>query len=128
MDSHSKLSRRKKLLIIVGGGAYGCIPAHFLSMLPKEDRNLDKVDCLSGCSIGDILAAAYAAGGDFRYIDRFFRRNAEKCFTKRFAAKINPLACPTYCTDGLDAALDKLLGKATLGDTRKLCYGSRGAA
>ena len=109
-----------KLLIIVGGGAYGCIPAHFLGSLPRFHRNLNGVDCIAGCSIGGILAASYAAGAEFGYVDRFFRKNAEKCFTKRLAAKLNPLACPTYTTEGLDEAINKLLGKATLGDTRKV--------
>ena len=107
-------------VIIVGGGAYGCIPAHFLGSLPKELRNLNGVDCLAGCSIGGILAASYATGADFRYVDRFFQKNAEKCFTKRFAAKLNPLACPTYTSDGLNDALSKLLLNATMADTRRV--------
>lgn len=113
-------SSKKKLLIIVGGGAYGCIPAHFLGMLPKELRSLNGVDCLAGCSIGGILAAAYATGCDFRYVDKFFQKNADKCFTKRLVAKFNPLACPTYATEGLDAALGKLLLSGTMSDTRKV--------
>lgn len=28
------MSKRYKILIIAGGGVFGCIPAHFLSMLP----------------------------------------------------------------------------------------------
>lgn len=111
---------KKKVLIIVGGGAYGCIPAHFLGSLPDGQRNLNGVDCLAGCSIGGILASAYAIGCDFKYVDRFFVNNAEKCFTKRFMAKVNPLSCPTYTTKGIDEALESILGDSTLKDTRKV--------
>lgn len=111
---------RKKVLIIVGGGAYGCVPAHFLSMLPEDMANLNRVDCLSGCSIGGILAAAYAAGGNYKFIDEFFQEHAKDCFDKRFIAKINPLACPTYSSDGLNKMLKEILGKKTMADTRNL--------
>lgn len=109
---------RKKVLVIVGGGIYGCVPAHFLSMLPV-DNTLAGVDCLSGCSIGGILAAAYAAGNSFQYVDEFFQKHAEDCFDKRLAACLNPLACPTYCSSGLNKMLKDLLGDRTMADTRK---------
>lgn len=112
--------KAKKVLIIVGGGVYGCVPAHFLSMLAPSRQNLKRVDCLSGCSIGGILAAAYAAGYSFDYVDSFFQQNVDKCFTHRFMARVNPLACPTYSSDGLYEAIDSVLGGLTLGDTRKI--------
>ena len=111
---------RKKVLIIVGGGIYGCVPAHFLAMLPEELRNLNKVDCLSGCSIGGILAAAYAAGHDFKFVDEFFQAHADDCFDRRFVARLNPLACPTYSADGLNDMLKQMLGKKTMKDTRDI--------
>ena len=110
---------KKKLLIIVGGGVYGCIPAHFLGTLPDGLSDLHKVDCLAGCSVGGILAASYAAGHSFRYIDTFFQNHVADCFTKRFCAKINPLACPTYDKDELDYQFNPIFGNLTLGDTRK---------
>lgn len=111
---------RKKLLIIVGGGIYGCIPAHLLASLPKELQTLDRVDCLSGCSIGGILALAYASGVDFAFMDEFFQDNADKCFDRRFAARINPLACPTYCSDGMNILFNTVLGNKTMRSTRKM--------
>lgn len=111
---------RKKVLIIVGGGVYGCVPAHFLSMLPDNLANLNNVDCLAGCSIGGILAAAYASGANYQYVDRFFQEHASECFSKRFIAKLNPMACPTYSADGLNRMLNTLLRDMTLGYTREL--------
>lgn len=111
---------RKKVLIIVGGGAYGCIPAHFLALLPKDLADLRRVDCLAGCSIGGILAVAYASGVSYEFVDNYFQLNAEKCFTKRFIANVNPLACPTYDNAPLDRMLKDLLHKKTMGDTRKV--------
>ena len=112
--------RRKKVLIIVGGGVYGCIPARFLAGLPDSYQSLDRVDCLSGCSIGGILAAAYGSGSSFKDIDDFFREKAEDCFTRRLCARINPLACPTYDSDSLRKAIKPILGKKTLADTRSV--------
>lgn len=101
---------RCKILVICGGGIFGCIPAHFLSMLPTNAQNLDGVNGLSGCSIGGILAVAYATGLPFGYVDTVFRDRAMECFTKRFAAKINPLAIPRYRTDTIDAVIRDILG------------------
>ena len=110
---------KKKLLIIVGGGIYGCIPAHFLGSLPDGLKGLRKIDCLAGCSVGGILAAAYAAGHSFSYVDLYFQNHVKACFTKRFCAKINPLACPTYDKDELDYAFEPLFGNLTMGDVRR---------
>lgn len=111
---------KKKILIINGGGVFGCIPAHFLSFLPKDKQTLAGVDLLSGCSIGGILACAYASGKNFSDIDKLFQQNADKCFTKRFAARINILANPTYRDDTIEKVLKDIIGKCTLGDVRKV--------
>lgn len=110
--------RKKKLLIIVGGGIYGCIPAHFLAGLPESYTGLDRVDCLSGCSIGGILAAAYGAGSSFKDIDNFFQSKASDCFSRRLVARFNPLACPTYASDELEKSLKPILKDKTMEDTR----------
>lgn len=111
---------RTKILIIVGGGIFGCIPAHFLGMLPTDQQHLVGVDVISGCSIGGILAAAYSVGQPFGYIDEVFQKRAKECFTKRFNAKINPLACPTYRNDTLDKVLQDMIGETTLGEIRDI--------
>ena len=95
---------------------FGCIPAHFLSMLPTDRQTLSGIDALSGCSIGGILAAAYAVGQPFGYVDAVFRQRASECFTKRFAAKFNPLACPTYRTDTIDRVIRDMIGDAWMSD------------
>lgn len=109
---------RKKVLIIVGGGIYGCIPARLLADLPRNLQGIDKVDCLSGCSIGGILAVAYAAGHTFGEMDEFFQTRAGDCFSRRFMARVNPLACPTYDSDSLEEVIKDVLGNTTMQDTR----------
>ena len=111
---------RKKVLIIVGGGVYGCIPAHLLASLPTELQTLDRVDALSGCSIGGILAGAYGLGYDFKFVDNFFQNNADTCFTKRLCAYINPLACPTYADIDISTVLEVLFKNHTMKDTREV--------
>lgn len=114
------MSKKVKVLIIVGGGIYGCIPAHFLSMVPEEEgkRPLQGIDCISGCSIGGILALAYASGGTFASVDRIFRENADRCFCKRAIAYVNPLANPTYRGDKLDEVLEDILSTYKVQDIR----------
>lgn len=114
------MSKKTKVLVIVGGGIYGCVPAQFLAYLPKEDQNLDKVDALAGCSIGGILAAAYATGLSFDSVNKLFLKYADKCFTKRTSAYINPLVCPTYDTEAIDEVLAHILGDHTLGETKEI--------
>ena len=99
---------------------YGCIPARLLATLPKELQTLHGVDCLSGCSIGGILAAAYASGHGFTEMDDFFQTKAKDCFSKRLIARINPLACPTYDSDSLAKVISKVLGDATMASTRDI--------
>lgn len=115
-------NKKHKLLIIVGGGVYGCIPARLLASLPDNLQRsaLDRIDCLAGCSIGGILAAAYAAGYDFKTVDAYFQSHADDCFTKRCVSYFNPLSCPTYDSDSLDEVIDRLLGGVTLGETREI--------
>jgi len=113
-------NKRYKVLIIAGGGIFGEIPAKFLSMLPLVEQNLLKVDMLSGCSIGGILAAAYAAGHTFTEVEKIFREKAGNCFSKRFIARINPMACPTYDNDSIDKVLKEIIGDTKLGDVRKV--------
>ena len=115
-----RYKRKTKVLVIVGGGIYGCIPAQFLAYLPKEEQNLNKIDAVSGCSIGGILTAAYATGKSFSEVNDLFLQYADKCFTKRTTAYVNPLTCPTYDTEAIDDVLDKIMGTQHLGDTRAI--------
>ena len=111
--------RRYKILILCGGGVFGAIPAHFLGMLPNNKQTLAGVDLIAGCSIGGILAAAYAIGKPFYLIDEVFQQRAGECFDKRFNAYIYPFACPIYKTETLDAVLDDMIGQAKMGDIKK---------
>ena len=111
------------ILAIEGGGAAGILPSHFFSMLPANQQNLN-LGCerlvLSGCSIGCVLAAAYAAGRTFSEIDECFQKRAKDCFQKRFAAKISLLACPTYKNSGIDEVMHDMMGDIKLGDVKNI--------
>ena len=111
--------KRCKVLIICGGGIFGCIPARLLAKLPEDRQTLSGIDALSGCSIGGILAAAYAVGQPFRVIDEVFQKRASECFTKRLAAKLNPLAIPIYRTDTIDRVINDMIGGAWMLDVHK---------
>ena len=108
--------RRKKVLIICGGGIFGAIPAHFLSMVPYEDMN--RLDLISGCSIGGILASAYCVGRSFKEIDKVFQERADECFDKRWQAYLNPLASPKYKNESLDKVIFSMIGSAKVKDIR----------
>ena len=112
--------KRCKVLILAGGGIFGTIITHFLSMLPIDKQNLNYVNVISGCSVGGMLASAYALGSSFGYIDDVFQKRASECFTKRCMAKVNPLACPTYRNDTIDNVLNDMMGEATVGQIRTI--------
>ena len=56
------MDKKHKVLVLAGGGIFGIIVAKFLSFI--NDNFIDKIDTLSGCSIGGILANAYASGAN----------------------------------------------------------------
>lgn len=46
-----------KLLVIPGGGIFGCIPAYFL-----HDKDINNIDIFAGTSVGSHLSLMYALG------------------------------------------------------------------
>ena len=68
------MRRPIKLCIISGGGIFGCLPIHFLSMLPSNQQNLEKISVIGGTSVGSILACGLATGKTFGEIDTVFRQ------------------------------------------------------
>lgn len=111
--------KKYRVLICEGGGIFGCIISHFLSMLPSDKQNLEKVDVIGGCSVGALLACSYAIGRPFVYVDDVFQKRAKECFTKRFNARINILASPTYRADTIDSVIHNMIGDETVGDIKK---------
>ena len=111
-----------KVLCLVGGGKFGCIPARFLSYVStgKKNQDLIGVDFMSGTSIGGILAAAYAAGNSFKEVSDTFNAKAQDCFIKRWQARISPLACPTYKGDNLRDVIKSMVGDVTLGGAKNI--------
>lgn len=109
-----------KVLCLVGGGKFGCIPARFLSYVScaEKGRDLIGVDFMSGTSIGGILAAAYAAGNSFKAVSDMFNERAKDCFIKRWQSKISLLACPTYKGENLRNVIKEMIGDETLGGVK----------
>lgn len=114
------MRHKLKILIISGGGIFGCLPIHFLGMLPTIQQNLERVNVIGGCSVGSILACGLATGKQFGLIDTIFQQRVRECFTKRCAAKINPLACPTYRSDTIYNVLQEIIGDMTIADISKV--------
>jgi len=112
--------RKAKILVLNGGGCMGALETHFLSMLPTDQQNLEGIDLVVGASIGGILTAAYATGRQFSEIDDVFQARAKECFTKRCMAKLNPLACPVYRSDKLEAVVKDMVGDVKLGDVKQI--------
>lgn len=112
------MKKKRKVLIICGGGVFGVIPARFLSMLPADKQNLKGVDLLAGCSIGGMLAAVYSIGQNFTQVYQNFCDKVQQCFVKRLSARFNPLACPTYDSNSLDRVLLNMLGPWKMGEVR----------
>lgn len=110
-------NKKHKVLCIAGGGIFGIIPAAFLSFLEKDFLN--NVDTLSGCSIGGILANLYASGANPQNVLNDFFSGGGDIFSKRLAAKLNPLACPTYSNEKLKEFIEKYTEDKKLCDVRK---------
>lgn len=53
-------------------------------------------------------------------MDNIFQDRADECFKKRFMAKINPIANPTYDNDSIDSVLTDMIGYKTMGDIKSI--------
>lgn len=112
--------KRLKIVCVCGGGVFGAIPAHFLSMLPDDQQTLKDVDVICGTSIGGILSCAYAVGHTFKDVDKCFQERAKDCFKKRTWAKIDPLACPVYDSKSLYEVIQDMVGNSLMRDVKKV--------
>ena len=111
----------KKILLINGGGAFGLIPAYFLSLIEAytcQDFR-EPLDCLAGSSIGGILAATYSVGHHPQVVKADFTPACEQIFKKRIWAKCNPLASPKYDDKKLVEFINSYTGGYTIADIRK---------
>ena len=111
------MSKNKhKLLILAGGGFFGIIIAKFLSYV--EQNFVQQINCLSGCSIGGILASCYASGAKPKDVLQAFKVGGQQIFHKRLVSKFNPLASPTYDNEKLKQFIESFCGDKTLGDIK----------
>ena len=107
-----------KVLCLCGGGIFGAIIAKFLSYAPSDF--VSHIDVLSGCSIGGILTNAYAAGANPNDVLQAFLKHGKQIFSKRFIAKINPLASPSYENNNLKKMIEQFCGDKKLKDINKI--------
>ena len=105
-----------KVFIIGGGGIFGTIPACFLSYLGDSYKLSEKVDSISGTSIGGILASAYIAGNTPSSILNAFVNNGSEIFSKSLYNQLNPAAIPFYDNAPLSKFVHKFLGDKTVED------------
>lgn len=113
------MSKKKhKVLILAGGGFFGVIIAKFLSYI--DVNFVSQLDCLSGCSIGGILANAYACGANPNDVLNAFVRGGEKIFSKRIISYLNPLVAPTYDNKILTDFINQFCGDKKLGDIKSI--------
>lgn len=113
-----KMKKKHKVLVLAGGGIFGIIVAKFLSFL--GDNFINRIDTLSGCSIGGILASCYAVGAKTDDVLNSFIVGGDDIFSKRLAAKINPLSAPTYSNTELKRFISNYTKDYTIGDIKKI--------
>lgn len=97
-----------KILTISGGGCFGAIPAHYLSILDPPEIISHKVDCLAGTSVGAILALYFGHGCSTRGLDGMFNSIARNAFKTGMLGKYNPFGA-RFNTKGLEDDLKRLL-------------------
>lgn len=100
--------QRKKLLVISGGGVFGCIPARFMCH-PTARSSLDNISCYSGSSIGSILSTCYASGISSSQVLTFFLRESSNIFPKRSWWRGPKIFGSKHSDKALNEILEKLL-------------------
>ena len=110
----------KKILLINGGGMFGLVPAFFIDYIKDYTGHdfRENLDCLAGSSIGGILAAIYACGHAPTVVKQAFTPACKEIFSKRWAARINPLAAPRYSDTELSKFIYEFVGEREIGDIK----------
>ena len=99
-------SRRLKVLVISGGGVFGMIPCHFLSIAGDSDPA--KLDVIAGTSAGGILALCYASGRGTRETRKLFREAVPAIFKKSWLRRLLP-GRSLYSSSGIESFLRQAL-------------------
>lgn len=99
------LNKDKKILVFGGGGVFGLIPVVLLRNTEVKDIR-EKVDILSGSSIGALVALSLAIGYQPNEIYDLFFKEANKIFYRPFLRRINPFKSK-YCPDKYEKFLQK---------------------
>lgn len=77
-----------KVLVISGGGVFGIIPSHFLSLTKPED--FEKVDAIAGTSVGGILSLCYASGKTGKETKDLFKEAVPHIFKRNWLRRLLP--------------------------------------
>ena len=109
------MSKRYKVLILSGGGVFGLIPSHFMSLVPYEE--LEKIDFIAGTSVGGILALCYASGKTPRDTKELFKEAVPQIFKKNWIRQIMPFHS-LYSSKGIEHFLQDAL-RGTVRNCRK---------
>lgn len=99
-------NRRLKVLVIAGGGIFGIIPSHFLSLAGMED--MAKINVFAGTSVGGILALCYAAGKEPKDTVEQFKKAVPLIFRKDWIRRLLPRHS-FYSSKGIEQFLKEAL-------------------
>ena len=98
--------KKIKILVISGGGIYGLIPSRFLQEITQDE--LEKVDVISGTSVGGILALYLLSHNNPKSLFYEFKSAINEIFATSFWRKINPFSSK-YSEKGIEKSLKELL-------------------
>jgi patatin-like phospholipase/acyl hydrolase len=89
-------SKKYKVLLNAGGGAFGYVITNLMSHLDYDIYK--KLDVVAGTSIGGILTLLYSVCPDYKFINKLFEDGVPKIFKKRV---LGGLCGPSYSNDEL---------------------------
>lgn len=99
--------QKHKILIISGGGVFGCIPAFLLYSVFGKNRLDGVFNAFGGTSVGSILTLAYASGATPEAVHDRFNEMAREIFSWNWR-KLSPWG-PKYSNASLIAAVKEMI-------------------
>lgn len=100
--------KKKKIIIISGGGCFGHIPVCFLRNALNGGILPDNIDCIAGTSIGGILSLYLADNKTSEQLYQDFIVECPKIFSRSFWSRLNPLSSK-YGSEGIEGSLKRML-------------------
>ncbi len=114
-------AKRFQILSLDGGGLKGLFTASFLAKWEKErgTRVIDHFDLIAGTSTGGIIAIGLGLGFSAEKIKDLYLNKAEQIFPPKHLAKAKHWLEVKHSAEGLQAALQELLGVHKFGESTK---------